>query len=348
MRNPIKTGLASFGMSSVVFHGPLLKVNPGFNIHKIVERHKDNSTDNYPEARIVRDFEQLCDDKEIELIIVNTPDPLHYNQARKALNAGKHVVVEKPFTQTHEQALELIKIARRNNLLLSVFQNRRWDGDFLTVKNVIENKLLGRLVDFESHFDRYRNFIQENTWKESANAGAGTLFNLGSHLIDQVLMLFGMPQSVYANIRINRNMGEVDDSFDIFLKYEELRVNTRSSLLVREPGPRYILHGTDGSFLKWGIDPQEQALKDGKLPVNDEWGKEKEEEWGVLNSNVQNLHFKGRIETIPGDYRLFYDNIYSCIREKAELMVKPEEAAEVIRIIEIARQSNEEGREIKL
>ena len=343
MTNPIKTGLASYGMSSMVFHGPLLKVHPGFRIDKIVERNQRASKSAFPEAIIVKDFRELCKDPEIELIIVNTPDPLHYPFAKMALESGKHVVVEKPFTQSYAQAKELITLAGKQDKVLSVFQNRRWDGDFLTVQQVIRNKMLGRLVEFESHFDRYRNFIQENTWKEEAIAGAGTLMNLGSHMIDQALVLFGIPKSVYADIRINRLKGEVDDSFDLFLKYNDIKVLIRGSYLVREQGPRYILHGTEGSFLKWGIDPQEQALKDGKLPVGDTWGKEETEYWGKLNTDINNLHFEGRIETFPGNYRAYYENIYETIRNKAELIVKPQEAANVIKIIEAARKSNVKG-----
>lgn len=346
MSNPIKTGLSSYGMSSTVFHGPLLRVNPNFTITHIVERHKRNSIHAFPEAQIVKSFEELCKTDELELIIVSTPDPLHYTFAKKALEYGKHVVVEKPFTQTYEQARELIDIASKKGLLLSVFQNRRWDGDFLTIKQIIENKLLGRLVEYESHFDRYRNFIQEDTWKESSDSGAGILFNLGSHMIDQALVLFGLPNSVYADIRIHRKNGEVDDSFDVSLKYNDLRVSTKGSYLVREAGPRYILHGTEGSFLKWGIDPQEQALKEGFLPEGNEWGKENPLEWGKLNTTINNLHFEGRIETIPGNYGEFYENLYDSIRNGSDLLVKPEEAADVIRIIETAKQSNETGKEI--
>ncbi|MGC9341463.1 MAG: Gfo/Idh/MocA family oxidoreductase [Bacteroidales bacterium] len=348
MSNAIKTGLASYGMSSIVFHGPLLKVNPNFTITHIVERNNKNSKNAFPEAQILKNFDELCRVKDLELIIVNTPDPLHYSFAKKALEAGKHVVVEKPFTQSYKQAEELIEIAKKKGVTLSVFQNRRWDGDFLTVRKVIENKMLGRLVEFESHFDRYRNFIQEDTWKESSDSGAGTLYNLGSHMIDQALVLFGMPKAVYADIRINRSNGEVDDSFDVNFKYNDLKVITRGSYLVREPGPRYILHGTEGSFLKWGIDPQEQALKEGFLPEGNDWGKENPIEWGKINTNIDSLHVEGRIETIAGNYGVFYENIFDTIRNGSELYVKPEEAAAVIRIIEAAKQSNESGKEIKI
>ncbi|MCK5104695.1 MAG: Gfo/Idh/MocA family oxidoreductase, partial [Cyclobacteriaceae bacterium] len=170
--NPIKTGIASYGMSGLVFHGPLLHVNPGFDVVKIVERSYKGSKERYPDITIVRSIEELLRDEHIELIIVNTPDATHYEYCKMALKAGKHVVVEKPFTIKFEEAAELVELSKKEGQLLSVFQNRRWDGDFITVKKVVHEKLLGRLVSFESHFDRYRNFIQPNTWKEEPTAGA--------------------------------------------------------------------------------------------------------------------------------------------------------------------------------
>ncbi len=330
----------------MVFHGPLLKTHPGFEITKIVERHKQNSRNSFPEAEIVKDYKELCKDNEIELIIVSSPDHLHFPFAKMALESGKNVVVEKPFTQSHAQAMELVELAEKKQLLLSVFQNRRWDGDFLTVQKVINHEMLGRLVDYEAHFDRYRNFIQNGTWKESSDAGAGILFNLGSHLIDQALVLFGMPDSVFADLRILRDNGEVNDSFDALLRYDHMKVMLRGSYLVREPGPRYILHGTEGSFLKWGIDPQEQDLKDGYLPDFEGWGEDEPENWGLLNTDMNGIHYEGNIETLPGNYPAFYENIHDCLRNNAKLKVTAEEAANVIKIIEVAKRSFEEKREL--
>ena len=348
MANPIKTGLASFGMSGYVFHAPLLHVNEGFAITTIVERNNSNSTEKYPYAKIVRSFDELCQEEDLELIIVNVPDPLHFEYSKKALNAGKHVVVEKPFTQNSEQADELIKIAKENGLILSVFQNRRWDSDFLTIQNLIKDNAFGKLVDYEAHFDRYKNVIQEDSWKETAKAGAGIVFNLGSHLIDQSMVLFGMPESVYATIRKVRPNTAVNDSFTIILTYPQIKVTLKASYLVREPGPRYLIHGTEGSFLKWGIDPQEQDLKDGYLPMDEDWGEEDTDAAGILNTNFGENHFEGELESINGNYPAFYANIFEAIRNDAELAVKPGEAANVIRIIEAAFLSVEEERVIKL
>lgn len=342
----IKTGLASFGMSGYVFHGPLLRINPGFEISAIVERHERNSREYYGFSKLYRSFDELIMDPSIELIIVNTPDYLHYDFARKALEGGKHVVVEKPFTITSEEAEELIDIASKKGRVLSVFQNRRWDGDFLTVKKVIREKMLGRLVEFESHFDRFRNFIQPGTWKEEE--GAGTLYNLGSHMIDQACQLFGFPSGVQADLRRNRDHSKVDDSYDLRLRYDGIKVTLKGSYLVKEPGPRYILHGTQGSFLKWGIDPQEERLKGRILPDSPGFGEEGEENWGILNTHLHGLDFRGKIKTEPGNYNAFYNNIYRCIRLGEPLQIDPREPAQVIRIIEAAFRSDREKREISL
>jgi scyllo-inositol 2-dehydrogenase (NADP+) len=345
--NPIKTGIASYGMSGMVFHAPLLHVNPGFETVKIMERTYKGSKERYTDVSIVRSFDQLIHDKDIELIVVNTPDKTHFEYCKAALNAGKHVVVEKPFTIRFQEAAELAELAKKKRRVLSVFQNRRWDGDYLTVKKIIENNWLGRLVSFESHFDRYRNFIQPGTWKEEPVAGAEIVYNLGAHMIDQAYELFGMPKSVLAEIGIQRTNGKVDDFYTISLKYDQIPVCLKASYLVREEGPRYILHGTEGSFLKWGLDPQEADLKAGKFPNEPGWGTEPKKYWGKLNTDLGGLHFTGRTETIPGNYSAYYDNIYDVIRNGAELIVKPNESLDLMRIIEGAIESNRTGNTVK-
>lgn len=341
--NPIKTGIASYGMSGLVFHAPLLHVSPGFEIVKIVERSNKGSKERYPYVSIVRSFEELLQDEEIELIIVNTPDATHYEYCKMAIEAGKHVIVEKPFTIKFEEAAELVELAKRRKQLLSVFQNRRWDGDFLTAKKVVQEKLLGRLVSFESHFDRYRNFIQPNTWKEEPNAGAEIVYNLGAHMIDQAYDLFGMPDDVSADIGVQRTGGKVDDFYNIVLRYDNIHVSLKSSYMVREEGPRYILHGTEGSFLKWGLDPQEEALKAGRYPNEPNWGAEPKKLWGKLNTEINGLHYTGRIETISGNYLFYYNNIYEAIRKNGELFVKPEQSLDLMKIIEGAIESSMTG-----
>lgn len=344
----ICTAIASFGMSGQVFHGPLLKVNPGFRVSKILERTKELSAKIFPEATIVRSYAAILDDPEVDLIIVNTPDELHYIMCKQALEAGKHVIVEKPFTRMLVHANELIGLAKGKGLLLTVFQSRRWDGDFLTVKKLTEEKKLGRLVEFESHFDRYRNFIQPNTWKEEEDDRNGVLYNLGSHMVDQALVLFGIPKAVSAHLSVMREGGKVTDYYDLRLHYNDVSVILKCSYLVREPGPRYSLHGTLGSFHKWGIDPQEEMLKSGRLPDEPGWGSEPSSEWGHINTEINGIHFTGKVETIAGNYNLFYQNVYDALVHGTELLVKPEESRDCLRVLEACLLSNQEKRTVEI
>ncbi len=348
MSQKIITGISSFGMSGKVFHAPLLSVHPNFQLKTVVERSKNEVKSIYPDIKRAGTFEELLKDEEIELIVINTPDHTHFEFALKALDAGKNVVVEKPFTQSISEGEKLINFADKKNLLLSVFHNRRWDGDFLTVKKIIENKLLGRLVEFESHYDRFRNYIQPNTWKEMPENGTGTLYNLGSHMIDQALTLFGMPEAVQADIRILRTDGKIDDCYELKLYYRDIKVALKGSYLVREPGPRYLLNGTNGSFLKYGIDPQEDALKGSVIPGSTAWGTEPNANWGILNTELNGLHYTGKVETIPGNYLAFYDDIFKAITIKTSPYVTAFEALNVIRIIEAAIESNKSKRAIEL
>lgn len=348
MKEQIQTAIASFGMSGQVFHGPLLKVNPGFNVHSVLERSKNISKNLFPEAKIVRDFNELLTDSEIELIIVNTPDALHFSMAKQALHAGKHVVVEKPATLQSAETTELIELAEQKGLVFTVFQNRRWDGDFRTVQKILNDGKLGRLVEFESHFDRYRTFIAPNTWKEEGGEFAGALYNLGSHLVDQAFVLFGKPTSVSATLKIVRSGGMTNDYFDIRLEYDGFSALLKCSYLVKKPGPNFTLHGELGTFHKTGLDHQEEELKAGNLPVGENWGTEPEAEWGTLYYSKNEVDIEEKIETIPGDYNIFYNNLYEVIRNKAELLVKPEQALEVLKILEACLESNRKGKTILL
>jgi len=344
----IHVGLASFGMSGKVFHAPILAHHKDFKLSKIVERSKSEAKEIYPDVDTTGSFEELLADDNIELIVVNTPDITHYEYAQKALKARKHVVVEKPFTRSIRQGEDLINLAEKQNRVLSVFQNRRWDGDFLTVRKILENEWLGRLVEFESNYMRYRNFIQPNTWKESALLGIGLSYNLGSHMIDQALMLFGIPEAVWADIDKMRTDSEIDDYYHIKLIYPDIKVVLKASYLVREEGPRYSLHGTNGSFLKYGLDPQEEMLLRGGNPSMPDWGKEPEAHWGILNTEYNGVHIRGKVETVAGNYAKFYDNIYGVIRKRAELEVLPEQALNVLHIIEAAKESARSGHIVEL
>ena len=345
---PIKTGLAAFGMSGKVFHAPLLHAHPEFELKAIVERKYRGVRECYPEVQVVHSFSDLIADDKLELIIVNTPETTHYELAKMALEAGKHVVVEKPFTVYPEEGEELIALAASKGLMLSVFQNRRWDSDFLTVRKVLAGNLLGRLVSYEAHFDRYKDQVKKGAWKEERVTGGEILYNLGAHLLDQALLLFGKPLFVWADIGVQRAGGVADDYYNLAMGYSGLHVTLKSSYQVREKGPRYILHGTDGSFLKWGMDPQEDQLKSGKNPLDDDFGLENKKNRGKLNTNIGELHFTGRIESLKGNYMAYYDNIARAIREGDEPAVKPEQALEVVRIIRAAIESNERGIKVEI
>jgi predicted dehydrogenase len=338
----IRTGLLSYGMSGEVFHGPLLDAHPGFEIGPVWQRNPAQPPKHsHP---VVYSMEEILNDRSVELVIVNTPNETHFPYAMAALKAGKHVLVEKPFTVKTSEADALIAEAGRQNKILTVFQNRRWDGDFLTVQKVIQQNLVGKIVEVETHYDRFRNYIEPGTWKEMAASGTGILYNLGSHLLDQVILLFGMPLYTDARIGIQRPDGKVDDFYDLRLEYQGFHVIVKSSYLVKEQGPRYILHGTEGSFIKYGLDVQEQALKEKKNPGTPGWGSEGEEGWGKLNTTTYN----GPVETVPGNYLVFYDGLYEAIRNGKPLPVKPHESREVIRLIEACYQSSQTKCAVKL
>lgn len=334
----INIALLSYGMSGEIFHAPLIHQHPQFKLKSIVERRSDRSLSRYPDVMIARSVDEIAQDPEIEAVVINTPNATHYEFSKKLLEAGKHVVVEKPFTNTLREARELIDIAKKKGRILTVFQNRRWDGDFLTVRKIVDQKLLGELVEYEAHYDRFRPEV-EKSWKETDEPGSGAIYNLGSHMIDQALVLFGRPLNVTADVRIQREGAKVHDSYEAILDYGKLKVTLKSGYLAREQGPRYILHGRNGSFVKYGIDPQEQSLKDGAIPRSAGWGVENQASWGILNTEIDGIRFNGKVETFSGDYSVFYDNLFSAIRDGAALPVKPEEAALCIEIIEAALES---------
>lgn len=251
-------------MAARVFHAPIIQSIPHLQLKKVVERHGNQSSQDYPGVEVVRDTTILLQDEEIALVVITTPNISHFDLARQSLLANKHVVVEKPFTVNSNQAQQLIDLAHQQNKLISVHHNRRWDGDFLTVKRLLDSQLLGRLVEYESHYDRFRNYVKPNAWREDAGNGSGVLFDFGSHLIDQAQVLFGLPQAIASDIRIQRDFGKADDNFELILHYDNLKV--------------------------------------------------------TLRTQISELHVEGQADTI-GD--------------RAELSVKPEEARNTIRIIEL-------------
>jgi len=347
-QKPIKIALASFGMSGMVFHAPLIDTNPNYKLVKILERSRDNAKELYPHVKSVKSYDNVLLDPEVEVIVVNTPDIHHYPMAKKALEAGKHVIVEKPFVLESVHGEELIKLAKSKNLLLTVFHNRRWDADFLTVTKIIQKKMVGNLKEYIANFERYRPTVSPKTnWKDSAESHSGTIYNLGAHSIDQALVLFGMPKWLFANVRCVRENAETDDAYDIFLGYDDVKVHLRSSYLAKEESPRFLLHGTHGSFMKYGMDSQEDDLKEGLTPIEGAWGKDMMELYGTLNSTINEMEFAGDITSEDGNYPYFYENFYQTLRNGGELAVKPTEANNVIRIIEAAMKSSNEKIVIK-
>lgn len=346
MADQMSVGLIGYGMAGRTFHAPVIQAVPNLRLKKVVERHTNESRKRYPWVEVVPDVTSLLQDEEINLVVIATPNISHFDLARQSLKANKHVVVEKPFTTTSGQAQELIDLARQQNKVISVNHNRRWDGDFQTVKKLLEGRLLGRLVEYESHYNRFRNYPRPNAWREEEGAGGGILFDLGSHLIDQAQVLFGVPQMITSDIRVQRDFAKINDSFELILHYDDLKVTLKAGMLVREQSPRFILHGTEGSFVKYGFDPQEEALKRGFIPSESNWGNEPREQWGTLITQVGGLDLEGQVKTIAGCYQSFYQNIVEVISGHAELAVKPEEARSTIRIIELAIESSEQKRTI--
>lgn len=350
MSKTINIGLIGFGMAGRTFHAPIIAGVAGLQLKKIRETREVNiavARDLYPEATVVDDVKAIFTDDSIDLVVIASSNTSHAPLAKEALLAGKHVLVEKPFTVTSAEADELLELARRQNRILTVYQNRRWDSDFKTVKKVLDSKLLGNLVTYEAHFDRFRNEIKPDTWKEENKPGSGILYDLGAHLIDQALHLFGLPQAITADTGIQRRHSEIIDNFDLRLHYAGLKVTLKAGMLVREQGPHFILHGDQGSFIKYGMDVQEAALKAGLSPQSiSDWGMEPQELWGSLNTTYQDLHVQGKIESEAGNYRGLYENVYKAILGEEELEVKPEQARNTIRIIELAMQSSAEKRTI--
>jgi predicted dehydrogenase len=338
----IKVAIVGFGKGASIYNAPDISSVEGFEITKILTANNENiavAKKEFPNAKVVTGFEEITVDPEIDLVVITTPNHLHKEFAEKALNAGKHVVVEKPFTPTVAEADELIQLARKNNRILSVHHNRRWDSDFLTIKKLLKEKKLGVIVEYEVHFDRFRNEVKTG-WKEKSEIpGSGILFDLGSHLIDQALVLFGLPTEVFADLRIQRENSEVIDNFELLLFYPGLKVSLKAGMLVKEKSSTFSIFGRNGSFLKYGEDPQEEVLKLGlKSKDLPDWGMEPQEIWGKLNT----LEKSSFVKSERGNYTIFYQNIYNAITDKEDLLVKPEEARDVIKVIELALKSQAE------
>jgi len=343
----INVGLIGFGFAGRTFHAPVIHTVAGLRLATIVQRSGSDAANIYPDVRIVRSLQELLASDSVELVVIATPNPSHFDLARQCLLAGRHVVIDKPFATTYAEAAELVSLAKKCGRLLSVYQNRRFDGDFKTLRNLVASEALGRIVLFESHYDRYRPQLRPGAWREQAAAGSGVFFDLGPHLIDQALALFGTPEAVSADVRVERDGAAVDDAFDVTLRYPRLRVLLRATMLASKPAPHFLLHGTNGSYVKYGLDPQENALKRGEVPGGPEWGKEPPEAWGTLSHAEGDQLTERVVPTEAGDYRGYYENLRDAILGKAALAITPQAALSVMRVLELAKQSSIERRVIQ-
>lgn len=347
----IKTGIVGFGMSASVFHCPLVESNPHLKLAAVVERHGDKSKQQYPNIKLARSIDELLAMDSIELVVVTTPNDTHVPYAKQILSSGKHCVVEKPLAPTEAEALELVQLAKQSGKVLSVFQNRRWDGDYLTLKNLLREHALGRVVEIESRFDRYRTYKKPSAWREDGDFPAsGVLFDLGAHLFDQVNDLFGAPEFVTGTIRNERQLDNAaDDSFLVVMDYpsKNFRAVCRAGMLVRDKPPRFTAFGTNGTFTKYGLDVQEGQLKEGMLPTNAIYGKDIPDNYGVLDSEIYpDVHVRGKVATVDGSYSAYYNNVAAAIKDQEPLAVTPEQAAMVVRVIELAKLSSAERKSI--
>lgn len=350
MSKQFNVGLIGFGMAGNLFHAPFISAVQGLTLSKIretKEHHIAIIKKRYPQTIIVNDTREILNDPSIDLVIVATPNTTHFNLAKEALLAGKHVVVDKPFTVRSSEASELVELAKEQQKLLTAFQSRRWDSDFKTIQKIISSGLLGQLAEYEAHYDRFRNTLRPDTWKEDGELGTGILYDLGSHLIDQALVLFGLPKAITAQLRAQRRGSRINDNFELILEYDRLKVTLKGGMLVKEQIPRYILLGNNGSYVKYGIDVQEEALLAGQTPDSSpNWGQEPESIWGIMNTEFNGIEFRGKVKSEPGDYRGYYQNVYKALLGDEALAVQPEHARNIIRVIEIAMQSSNEKRTV--
>lgn len=344
----LRVAVAGFGISAKVFHLPFINIlTDKYELTAILQRKGNEAQEAYPGVKIARTIDELLTVPDVDMVVITTPNETHFPFAKIALEKGKHVVLEKPFTNTTEEARQLVNIARASGNILSVYQNRRYVSDFRTMKAIIDEKILGDIHEFEAHYDRYRMEARPTAWREAPLPGSGILYDLGAHLIDQALYFFGMPHSVTADIRMQRPHAKVDDYFNIWLNYGFTKVILHAGMLVREPGPRYMIQGTSGSFIKYGEDPQEARLRAGEPPVGKDWGQEPETMFGLIHTEKDGKIIKERYPSLRGSYADYYNELYNSIVNGEPVKEKPEHGYNIIRIIELAIQSHREKRTVE-
>lgn len=339
-----KVGLIGFSIGGQVFHAPFIAGHLQLQLYKVTARKPEQQAllaARYPEAIAVPSAEDIFDDPAIDIVVVATSNDVHYDFAKAALLAGKNVVVEKPFTNTTEQADELIALAAQKNLLLTVHHNARFHSDFKTVRKLVQENAVGRLTNYEARYDRFRNYLREGAWREHNLPGSGIHYDLGAHLIDQALQLFGAPNSVYADLRVQRDGAAAVDDFEIILSYPTLKVSLKGQMLAKLPTSRYALYGTAGCFVKPGTDPQEDMLREGILPhLNADWGLEPESTYGTLAVvDADQIENTQKVVSERGSGQDFYANVVDVLQGESTLTVRPEQARDVIRILELCEQS---------
>jgi predicted dehydrogenase len=337
----IDAAVVGFGLGGRAFHAPIIHAVPGLRLAAIVQRRGNEAQEVYPDAKIVRDLDELLAIKSISLIAIATPNETHFPFAKKCLEAGRHVVVDKPFTTTLAEARELVEIARRNDRVLTVYQERRCDGDFRTVQELLAKESLGKVARFESAFDRCRPQVRTDSWKEQPKPGGGVFFDLAPHLVDQTLQLFGPPGSILADIRIERENSRAADAFDLTFYYQgALRAILAESMLAPDPRPHYRMQGTRGVYVKHALDPQEALLRAGKPVGGDDWGVEPEQDWGTMTLWNGGEVTRQKIPTVRGDYRDFYAQVRDAILGSAKPPVTTEEALQLMYTLELCMESS--------
>jgi len=345
----VRVGLIGFGLAGQAFHAPMIRGIKGMELACVLERRTNNAKARHPEVRIARSLDEMLSDNSINLCVVATPNDTHYSYTKACLEADRHVVLDKPAVPTLRELEELFRIAAAHKRLLTVYQDRRWDGAFLTVKKLINSGALGQVAEYEARFDRFRLDAKPNAWREEAKfPAAGVLWDLGPHLIDGALVLFGEPQTIYAAAICQRETSVVDDAFDVIMEYPRLRASLKARIIAYAPSHHLLVHGTEGSFVKYGMDPQEEILRSANYPDGLDWGKdwglEPPEHWGTL-SRVNEKPRK--IETERGDYRGFYADVRDAIENGAPLDVTPEQALRTQRALVLSHKSSRERRVVK-
>lgn len=339
----IPIALIGFGLAGRAFHAPVISRVPGLRLAAILQRTGNEGAQLYPKTRIVRSIEELLAIDEIRLVVIATPNDTHYSLARQCLAAGRDVVVDKPFATTVDEAIALVQIARQGGRLLTVYQNRRFDGDFQAVRQIVAGGELGRMVRFESNYDRFRPQLKTGAWRERAGAGTGIFFDLAPHLIDHAVLLFGLPDAITADVRCERDNAVADDAFDLMLHYpRDLRAVLRATMLAATTRPRFLLQGTKGTYVKQAFDVQEPKLRAGRIPWEETPSQsERHDNEGVLTVvEADGAARERRISPGNSDYRDFYANVRDAMLGRAELAVSPQHALNVMRILELARESS--------